>query len=59
MTDELGQFLTLDGGEAREALRGTAPRTSPKELVIRGSIWTIGGYGTSQVLRLGNNLVLA
>jgi len=27
--------------------------------VIRGSIWTIGGYGTSQVIRLASNLVLS
>ena len=26
--------------------------------VVRGSIWTIGGYGGSQLIRLGSNLVL-
>ena len=32
--------------------------SSLKELAIRGSIWTVGGYGISQILRLGSNLVL-
>ncbi|MCC7147537.1 MAG: oligosaccharide flippase family protein [Phycisphaeraceae bacterium] len=31
---------------------------SLKDLAIRGSIWTVGGYATSSVLRLGGNLVL-
>ena len=32
--------------------------TSLKKLAIRGAIWTIGGYGTGQVLRFGSNLIL-
>jgi O-antigen/teichoic acid export membrane protein len=32
--------------------------TSLKKLAIRGAIWTIAGYGTSQVIRFGSNLVL-
>ncbi|MDJ0576740.1 MAG: oligosaccharide flippase family protein [Xenococcaceae cyanobacterium MO_234.B1] len=31
---------------------------SLKKLAIRGAAWTILGYGTSQILRLGSNLVL-
>jgi O-antigen/teichoic acid export membrane protein len=31
---------------------------SLKKLAIRGTIWTIAGYGSSQILRLGSNLVL-
>jgi O-antigen/teichoic acid export membrane protein len=31
---------------------------SIKKLAIRGTIWTIAGYGASQVLRLGGNLIL-
>lgn len=31
---------------------------SLKKLAFRGAIWTIGGYGISQVLRFGTNLVL-
>ena len=31
---------------------------SLKKLAIRGAAWTILGYGTSQILRLGGNLVL-
>ena len=34
------------------------PARSLKSLAIRGSIWTMGGYGTGQVLRLGSNLIL-
>jgi len=29
-----------------------------KALALRGSAWTIAGYGTGQVLRLGSNLIL-
>jgi O-antigen/teichoic acid export membrane protein len=32
--------------------------SSVKKLAIRGAIWTIAGYGSSQVLRLGGNLIL-
>ncbi len=32
--------------------------TSLKKLAIRGAIWTIAGYGSSQVLRFGSNLIL-
>jgi O-antigen/teichoic acid export membrane protein len=32
--------------------------TSIKKLAIRGTVWTIAGYGTSQVLRFASNLVL-
>lgn len=45
---------------------GAAPTPERKEdarslrsLVLRGSVWTIAGYGASSVLRLGSNLVLA
>lgn len=31
---------------------------SLKHRAVRGSVWTIGGYGASQVLRLGSNLIL-
>ncbi|HUU68204.1 MAG TPA: hypothetical protein VM186_01665, partial [Planctomycetota bacterium] len=27
--------------------------------MIRGSLWTVGGYGFSQAFRLGSNLVLS
>lgn len=32
--------------------------SSIKKLAIRGTLWTIAGYGASQVLRLGGNLIL-
>lgn len=32
--------------------------SSVKKLVIRGTLWTIAGYGTSQVLRFASNLIL-
>jgi O-antigen/teichoic acid export membrane protein len=42
---------------------GEAAQAPPAERAIaapalRGTIWTIGGYGASQVLRLGSNLIL-
>lgn len=30
-----------------------------KSVAIKGSMWTLGGYGASQVLRLGSSIVLA
>jgi O-antigen/teichoic acid export membrane protein len=32
--------------------------SSVKKLAIRGTIWTIAGYGSSQILRFGSNLIL-
>jgi O-antigen/teichoic acid export membrane protein len=32
--------------------------TSLKQLAIKGTIWTIAGFGTSQILRFGCNLIL-
>lgn len=32
--------------------------TSLKKLAIRGTVWTIAGYGASQILRFGSNLIL-
>jgi len=32
--------------------------TSLKKLAYRGAIWTIAGYGSSQVMRFGSNLIL-
>jgi O-antigen/teichoic acid export membrane protein len=35
------------------------PTKSLKQMATHGSLWTIAGYGTSQVLRFGSNLILA
>src|SRR4051794_31786373 len=43
---------------ASGATNGKVPKTL-KQLATHGSLWTIAGYGTSQVLRFGSNLVLA
>jgi O-antigen/teichoic acid export membrane protein len=32
--------------------------SSVKKLAIRGTLWTIAGYGASQILRFGSNLLL-
>lgn len=32
--------------------------SSVKKLAIRGSLWTLVGYGASQILRFGNSLIL-
>jgi len=37
---------------------GGVQSLSLKQLAIRGSVWTLVGHGSSQVLRLGGNLVL-
>ncbi|MCO5762396.1 MAG: polysaccharide biosynthesis protein [Gammaproteobacteria bacterium] len=33
--------------------------TTTHQLAVRGAFWTLTGYGLSQILRLGSNLVLA
>ena len=32
--------------------------SSEKKLAIKGAIWTIASYGSSQVIRFGSNLIL-
>jgi O-antigen/teichoic acid export membrane protein len=34
------------------------PEPSLKNLVTRGSIWAVGGYGVTMVVRLGSNIIL-
>ena len=36
----------------------SSSKPSVKKLAIRGAFWTIAGYGSSQILRFGSNLVL-
>lgn len=43
---------------ANGTANGKATR-SLKQMATHGSLWTIAGYGTSQLLRFGSNLVLA
>jgi O-antigen/teichoic acid export membrane protein len=45
-------FLQLD---FIKRLRSTS---SLNKLAIRGAVWTISGYGSSQILRFGSNLIL-
>lgn len=33
--------------------------SSVKQLALRGAVWTIIGFGTSQILRFGSNLILS
>jgi len=35
------------------------PRSSARRTALRGALWTLGGYGSGQVLRLLSNLILA
>lgn len=45
---------------AEEYTEPVAPSTAEtRRLAIRGSLWTLGGYGVSQTLRLVSNVVLA
>jgi O-antigen/teichoic acid export membrane protein len=48
-----------DVGCTGEIGRRMPPPASMKARAVRGSMWTLGGYGSSQVLRLGSHLVLA
>lgn len=45
------------GSAAPAASRASAP--SLRQRALRGSIWTTGSYGLSQLLRLGGNIILA
>ena len=44
--------------EPIEQINAPEEQTSLKQRTVQGSIWTLLGYGSSQVLRLGSNLVL-
>lgn len=51
-------------GPVTPPVTGVAPPVQPaaqrslRSLAIRGAAWTVVGYGASQVLRLGSNLIL-
>ena len=47
-----------DDGGGRNGKPGKNGRHSLRSRTIRSTLWTTGGYGTSQVLRLGVNLLL-
>lgn len=36
----------------------STPKPSLRSRVVRGSLWTLGGYAAGQVLRFGSNLIL-
>lgn len=36
-----------------------SPCSNAKQSAVHGSLWTLGGYGTGQLIRLGSNLILA
>ncbi len=45
-----------------EKVPGEVPGKTSQSLfkrVIRGSIWTIGGHGASQIIRLASNLIIS
>ena len=50
------QAGAVDAAAVVEAAEPRVP--SLKRLAIRGSMWTVAGYGLAQVLRLGSNMVL-
>jgi O-antigen/teichoic acid export membrane protein len=51
--------LAVNGVPSTNGLAATNGQKSLKQLATHGSLWTIGGYGISQALRFGTNLVLA
>lgn len=57
---ETATLNPIAGGPAPQSLEYAPPRAkrSLKAAAVRGSVWTIVGYGASQALRLGSNLVL-
>jgi O-antigen/teichoic acid export membrane protein len=50
--------MPQDGTLAYEATPPTPPGKSLKSLAMRGSLWIMSGYGISQALRMGSNLIL-
>jgi O-antigen/teichoic acid export membrane protein len=59
LSQVIDQRDTVEPSEATDGHASPfAPRRSLRALVIRGSAWTLLGYGAAQVLRLGGNLVL-
>ena len=48
-------------GPSHDPVTASAPAARPrslKRLAIRGSVWTFAGYGITQVIRLGGNIIL-
>lgn len=48
-------------GPSHDPVTADAPAARPrslKRLAIRGSVWTFAGYGITQVIRLGGNIIL-
>src|SRR5262245_29382509 len=49
---------TSTEGAPGPAATAATDEQSLRKLAIRGSMWAVGGYGASMVLRLGSNVVL-
>jgi O-antigen/teichoic acid export membrane protein len=49
----------IEGPRIGSGAANGKPTKSLKQMATHGSLWTIAGYGMSQVLRFGSNLVLA
>jgi O-antigen/teichoic acid export membrane protein len=50
--------VAFETASVSEATNGKAAK-SLKQMATHGSLWTIAGYGSSQILRFGSNLILA
>jgi O-antigen/teichoic acid export membrane protein len=49
----------IDGQDAARAASAAPPEEGITQRAARGSAWVVAGYGASQVIRFGSNLVLA
>ena len=49
----------MSSSATQKVTNPSPPPQSGRRLALRGSFWTLLGYGGSQLLRLGSNLVLA
>src|SRR5689334_9025815 len=64
LTDESSQAASADASGMLQYADDEAPRHAPdnvslKSRTVRGSLWTIAGYGASNFLRIISNLILA
>ena len=61
-TDQELPLLTseeIEGGALPVEILADGDRKKLEGRAITGTLWTVGAYGISQSLRLGNNVVLA
>src|SRR4051794_20999694 len=57
--DDVADVWVVPAPDFRDAPAPAEGPQSPKEKTGRSSIWTVAGFGSSQVIRFGSSIILA